>query len=255
MKKLFLTALAVLILLSLSACGAGVPDNHVFSREDLAGRSVGVLDGTASPGYARLYEGEIYVSAFESAEAMAAALKSGGIDCAIADGDTFDEMRDYTSSVKRLEEMYVDARYVLAVSAENRLMLENLNAAIGRLRDSGELDRIADSWKLGMDSGQWAPPPDSRTVSVAVTADFYPYAFLDENGELRGLEIDVVRAVCADLGLDPEFMAVKSDMLLYMAESGKTSFAVGRIEADPENVGLTYTESYLHSTQLIVVRK
>ncbi len=255
MRKLFSTALAVFILFSLSACNAGAPDNHVFTRADLAGASVGVLDGTASPGYARLFEGELYVGVYESAEALAAELKSGGIDCAIADEDTYDKMRDYTSAVTKLKEAYVDARYVLAVSAENRLMLENLNAALGRLRDSGELKRIEEAWKLGLESVEWTPPADSRAVSVAVTAEFYPYAFLDDNGELRGLEIDVVRAVCADLGLEPEFMVVKPDMLLYMAQSGKTSFAVGRIEADPENEGLAYTESYCHSTQLIVVRK
>lgn len=255
MRKLFSTALTIFILLSVSACNAGVPDNHVFTRADLSGKSVGVLDGTASPGYARLYEGEMSVNTFETPEAMAAELKSGGIDCAIADEDTYDAMRDYTSAVTKLDETYVDARYVLAVSAENRLMLENLNAALGRLRQSGELGRIASSWELGIGYENWAPPEGGRTITVAVTADFYPYAFYDENGELRGLEIDVVRALCTDLGLTPEFMAVEPDMLLYMAQSGKTSFSVGRITADPEKEGLSYTESYLHSTQLIVVRK
>lgn len=255
MKCFVSTALAVIMILALAACGGGGPENQVFERADLNGKAVGVLEGSSSPGYAQRYEGELSVTTFSGAEAMAAALKSGAIDCAIADAGTFDDMRGYSSALKKLDEPYVDAFYTLAVSADNRLMLENLNAAIGTLKGSGELDRIADAWKLGLSALQPAEDSGARTITVAVCADFYPFAFYGENGELTGLEIDIVGALCAQLGLTAEFIPVEADMLLYMAESGKTSFAVGRIEADPENAGLAYTESYLHSTQFIVVRK
>ncbi len=255
MKKLISTAVAVLIILSLSACGGRHPANEVHERADMSGRAVGVLADSASRGYLERYEGTLDVRTYNTAGDMADDLLDGGIDCAVADAGTYEKMRDAVSGITKLSEPFLDAQYVLAVSAENRLMLENLNSAIAQAASSGELELIAEAWGSGGSAFAWEPGAEDRPVTVAVTADFYPYAFYGEDGELMGLEIDAVRAICAKLGLTPEFMAVEPDMLLYMAESGKTSFAVGRIEADPDNEGLSYTDSYLHSTQLIVVRK
>ena len=89
---------------------------------------------------------------------------------------------------------------------------------------------------------------------MAVVPDFYPLTYLDEDGELRGIEIELVRELCADLGLAPRFMTVDADMLLYMAGSGKCAFAIGRLTAG-EGEGLLYTANYLDATQYIIVKK
>lgn len=250
MKKIFSAALAALIMISLAACSRG-GDSRIRDLDDLAGKTVGVLRGTSSEGYLRHFEYDVEVREYDDTDALKKALRNGQVDCAVAEEEKAGEMTGFLSGLETLEEPFTDSDYVIAVSAENRIMVENLNIALSGIDRSGELDRLTSGT-----GGVITPAEDTGTaVTVAVDATFYPYAYYDGEGDLTGIEIDLVRAICKYLGLSPEFLPVETDMLLYMAESGKCSFAVGRITADPADEGLAFTSPYLHSTQLIVVRK
>ena len=154
-----------------------------------------------------------------------------------------------------IDDKFVDCDYRLAVSVENTELLDNLNSAIRALNASGELDSIVKSWLDGGGEEEHESGTDRTRITVAIDPTFYPYAFIGEDGEPAGIEIDLVWAVCGQLGLEPEFVTAQPGMLLYMAESGKTAFAVGRLMLDPDNDAVGYSAPYMHSTQLIVVRK
>lgn len=254
MKKILPAVLAAIIILALAACGTGI-ENKVYEPSDLEGKNVGVLANTASAGYALRFRGIFNVKYYDSLDAMAADLKNGVIDCAIADEGRADDMCGAASGLRTLDEPYVDTDYAVAVSVDNRLMLENLDSAVEELRRGGELGRIVSGWNRGSYDGGYEIDESAPVVTVGVQPDFYPYAFYNEEGELAGIDIDVATAICEYLGLRPEFAPVESGKLLYVAESGKTSFTVGRITPDPSNGALSFTTAYMHSRQLIVVRK
>ncbi len=255
MKKLITAALAALLTISLASCRSD-PENQIHDRDDLSGATVGVLEGSLSQAYLTAY-GEAVVRTYDDPRRLAADLRDGVIDCALVGSDDRDDV--VRRGLTTLSEPFADDDYAIPVSVENSLLIENLNEAMSYIRASGELGGIIDRWESGEGSGEgsggYTPNPETDTISVAICADLYPYAFYDEEGELAGLEVDVVRALCDQLNLEPVFSDVKPDILLYMAESGKTAFAIGRIASDPENRAVTFTSGYLHSTQLIVVRK
>ena len=259
MRKRFTAVLTALLILSiiLSGCSEELPSNKVYSASDMPGSTVGVLSGTASAGYLEKYGSSMTVMQYDDVESMSVALKNGSLDCVVADDGTFQEMRNYVSGFKSLEEYFIDRDYCLAVSADNEELLTNLDAALETLQQNGTLDAIISGWNAG--GYEWETDPATAedglsSISVAVDPTLSPYAFLDENGELAGAEIDIVRALCAALGLRPEFIQVASDQLIYTVESGKVALAVGRLTPTGEETGVTFTQPYTHSRQLIVVR-
>ena len=198
MKKFFFAVLSALIIMTMSGCAEEIPGNTVYGASDMPGKTVGVLSGTASASYMEIYGGSMDVERYDDVETMAAALKNGSLDCVVADIETFDEMKDYSSQLERLEEYFIDRQYCFAVSEDNTKLLDNLNTAIQALKDRGIIQQITsgrfESDFIGIESA--APSGTAETVTVAVDPDFIPYAFYDENGRIVGMEAQVVRAVC-----------------------------------------------------------
>lgn len=250
MKKLFPAALAAILIFALAACS---PGQGIAGREDILDKTVGVLSGSVTAAVAARLDPDMELTAFDSPASLKDAVKKGRVDCAVVDESLEGEFTGLFSGCAVAEEPYTRLEYVIAVSADNTLMLEKLNSALAALKSSGRLGEITGMTRDETGSGL-SEPVEGPAVTVAVEPDFFPFAYYGENGELCGIEIDLVRALCGELGLAVEFLPVESDMLLYMAESGKCSFALGRLTPG-EGEGLAYTDSYLNSTQLIVVRK
>lgn len=58
------------------------------------------------------------------------------------------------------------------------------------------------------------PAQDSPTLVIATEGDYPPFNFVDATGALRGLEIDLVYAVCAELKITCEIVSRRWDELL-----------------------------------------
>lgn len=243
MKKLFPAAIAAMLICALAACA---PSAGIRGREDILDKRVAVIGGSVAAGIVAHTDPELELVICDSAASLKDALKKGRADCAVADKAAAEELTGFLSGLETAREPYAAPQYAIAVSEDNRLMLERLNAALSDLKSSGRLREL-----IGGASGKTAA---GSTVTVAVEPDFYPLAYVDEAGELRGVEIELVRELCAALGLAPQFMTTDADMLLYMAESGKCAFAIGRLTAG-EGEGLLYTASYMDATQYIIVKK
>lgn len=244
MKKLIPAAVAAILIIALAACsGSG----GIEGREDILDKRVAVIDGSVAAGLVSHTDPELELVICDSAASLKDALKKGRADCAVADKAVAEELTGFLSGLKTVKEPYAAPRYAIAVSEDNRLMLERLDRALSDLESSGRLKEL-----IGGASGR--TPAEGGAVTVAVEPDFYPLAYVDDAGELRGVEIELVRELCAALGLAPSFLTADADMLLYMAESGKCAFAIGRLTAG-EGEGLLYTASYMDATQYIIVKK
>jgi ABC-type amino acid transport substrate-binding protein len=257
MKKcLKATSLSMLLVIFLCSCSSKLPANKVYSAVDMQGKTVGVLSGSAAESYVSPYGSMMNIRTYTDVSAMAAELKSGGLDCAVADESRFAAIKKSSSSLTYLDERFIDRSYCLALSADNSQMLEKLDAAILAAQNDGTIDSIVSGWKNGDGYAYDYSESDSADViAVAIDPTFEPYAYYNEENELVGLEIDIVRELCSRLNLKAEFTEVSSDKLLYMAESGKVSFAIGRIINDSQNENILYTQPYDTDVELIVVRK
>ena len=255
MKKIFLGILAAALLLALAGCGRGKTPNSVFSPHDIEGKKIGALSSTASRKYADAF-GEAV--SFSLPEELLDALKSGAVDCIVADVSKAESMVSKKSGVKILSDPLIDTGYSFAVAKENADLTRDINAAVKKLEADGVLAGIRGRYLNGT-AFEYAPPEvtDTKgTLTAVVTVDFPPYSYKDENGELAGIDIDIARAVCAEIGVSLEFKEVDAASLITTVQYGKATFALGGIymtEADKELVD--FSAPYIKNVQVVIVRK
>ncbi len=85
LKKLTVLAAALITVSALSSCGS-IPENTVFSVDDLPGKKIGVQLGTVGDSYAEEYKDQgSTIERFSKGADAIQALKQGKIDCVIID--------------------------------------------------------------------------------------------------------------------------------------------------------------------------
>ncbi|MBR7082191.1 MAG: transporter substrate-binding domain-containing protein [Oscillospiraceae bacterium] len=258
-KKLAaLRAVFIIVLISALLCSCAAKKKKVRSADDLDGSAVGVLTGTAAAGL----EDELSalgasLAPYSSMPAMKADLKSGNIDCIITDAEVSGKI-DRGLSIKTLDEPFSEEDYSIITAKENADLIRAINGALNTLTENGTKDAIVESYINGGDY-RYETSPDKAaaefSLSVAVVPGDMPYAFLDENGEWTGLDIDLARAVCDILGADMTVREEPKGELITAIRSGRADFGMGRLcETDENRELVEFSDTYMTSVQVMLVR-
>lgn len=235
-RKLIIVALALALLLT--ACASNLPAGTVKSLRDLPGKNIGVLAGSSSAAIINEMGLGAYVREYATLEELLEALSSGSCDAAICEGAQADSLVS-SRGISELPDPIYKASYRIAVSQENTGLIRRINSAVAELKKNPE--RAKDK-----------VPADAPRVTVAFCGDLEPVSYLDENGLPAGREVEAVKAICNIMGVIPEFQTVSRDKLMYYAQSGKVSMAVGRIESGQ---GVLLSEPCVEIIQRVIIRK
>ena len=93
-------------------------------------------------------------------------------------------------------------------------------------------------------------------LSIATSPDFPPFESLGENGEVVGIEIDILNLICAELGMELEINQMDFDSVLPGVQAGKFDLGVSGISVTPDRQENTlFTVPYCMAAQAIVVLK
>lgn len=117
----------------------------VATPDDLKGKKVGVQLGTTGDQYASDIEGasiERYNKGFEAVQA----LTQGKIDAVIIDNEPAKVFVSQSEGLKILDEEFTTEEYAIAIAKENTQLLNDVNAALAKLKESGELQAIIDKY-------------------------------------------------------------------------------------------------------------
>ena len=88
-------------------------------------------------------------------------------------------------------------------------------------------------------------------LTIATSPDFPPFESLGENGEVTGIEIDILNLICAELGVQVDF-----DSVLPGVQAGKYDMGVSGISVTPAREENTlFATPYCLAAQAIVVLK
>jgi polar amino acid transport system substrate-binding protein len=97
---------------------------------------------------------------------------------------------------------------------------------------------------------------EAPKLTIATSPDFPPFESLGENGEVFGIEIDILNLICAELGMELEINQMDFDSVLPGVQAGKFDLGVSGISVTPERQENTlFTVPYCMAAQAIVVLK
>ena len=91
-------------------------------------------------------------------------------------------------------------------------------------------------------------------LTIATSPDFPPFESLGDNGEVTGIEIDILNLICAELGVTLDIQQVDFDSVLPGVQAGKYHMGVSGISVTPAREENTlFTDPYCLAAQAIVV--
>ena len=117
-------------------------DSEIAGPDDLAGKKIGVQQGTTGDLYATDDFGDENIDRYPKGVDAVQALVQGKVDTVIIDNEPAKVFVGDNEGLKLLDTAYAEEEYAIAVKKGNTELLEQINTVIQELKDSGEMDSI-----------------------------------------------------------------------------------------------------------------
>lgn len=121
-------------------------DSDITGPADLEGKLIGVQQGTTGDIYSSEEFGDENVERYNKGFEAVQALTQNKIDAVIIDGEPAKVYVSQNQGLRILDEAYTEEEYAICVKKGNTELLESINAAIAKLKESGELQTIVDKY-------------------------------------------------------------------------------------------------------------
>lgn len=103
------------------------------------------------------------------------------------------------------------------------------------------------------DSGVTSDGEITKLV-VGTDATYAPMEYMDESGEIVGINIDIVDAIAEELGIEVEYKNIGWEPLFPAVDNGEVDFAVSSITiTEKREESYDFTQPYYIANQLILV--
>ncbi len=97
---------------------------------------------------------------------------------------------------------------------------------------------------------------DKKVMKLATSADFPPYEFVGDNGEYKGIDVEVATALANKLGCDLEVVNMDFDSILGAVSTGKCDFGMAGITVTEERQqSVDFSNSYAKGIQAVIVKE
>jgi len=248
----------------LTACGSkDIPENKVFSIDDLDGKTIGVQLGTTGDIYISDYEGDeagTKVERYNKGADAINSLKQGKLDCVVIDEQPAKAFVRENPELMILEEEFTLEYYAAVIAKGNEELLDKVNQALKELDADGTLRKIKQNYIPDEESGETIPFTYEQEVTsgpkllMATNAQFPPYEFYEE-GQIVGIDVEIARAIADKLGMVLEIVDMEFDAIINAVSSGKADIGLaGFTVTEEREKQINFSKSYTVSKQVIVVR-
>lgn len=250
----------LLLFLSLVGCSkTEIPENRVFSIDDLANKKVGVLVGTTGEIYAADYGTDstrLQAEKFETLAQAVDALLEGKIDAVLTDDAPAKVFARKNPSLRILNETFKEESYAGIVAKENMGLLDSVNIALIQMRAMGVYDSIFDSYIGGQT--KYHVSQDSAVgpvLRVATNAEFPPFEFRCKKRGIVGIDIEIARYVANYLERPVEIIDMDFDDIIDSVRAGKADLGLAAFSVTEERSQIiNFTDHYATSKIVVMVR-
>lgn len=258
-------ALLCMMMAGLTGC-AGEESAHtkqITCVDDLEGAVIGVQIGTTGDIYVSDYEGDeagTKVERYNKGADAIQALKLGKIDCVVIDEQPAIQFVKQNGNIRIIEEEFTLEDYAFCVAKENTQLLEQINTALNRLLENGTVDLIVKNY-IGSEDEIGKYPYMSKEVDrsngmliMGTNAEFPPYEYYEKN-EITGIDVDIMRAISDELGMELQIEDMAFDSIIAAVNSGKVNVgASGFTITEDRKKNINFSDTYTTSKQVIIVR-
>lgn len=241
----------------LSGCGS-TEQKTITSADDLAGARIGVQLGTTGDIIAS--EVSDKVEKYQKGADAVLALKQGKIDCVVIDEQPAQKFVEVNDDLKILDDEMGKEEYAICLAKDNTELRDKINDALKGLKADGTIDSIKANY-IGDDIGKtpYVSPENvernNGVLKVATNAEFEPYEFI-KDGEVVGIDVDIMQAICDKLGMKLEVENIAFDSIIPEVTSGKADVgAAGMTVTEDRLQNVDFTDTYTTTTQVIIVKK
>ena len=182
------------------------------------------------------------------------------MDAVIIDSEPAKVFVEKNDSLRILDDPFVQEDYAIAYKKGNDELGKKLDDALTKLKNDGTLDSIVKHW-IGDEADQVSYTPDESIsrdngkIVMATNAEFPPYESMSGD-KIVGIDVDIMQAICDQLGMTLEIENMEFDSIISAVESGKADVGVAGLSVTPDREkNVSFTQGYATSTQVIIVRK
>lgn len=237
-------------------------EGQINGVDDLLGTHIGVQLGTTGDLYVTDYENDgsgTVVERYNKGADAIQALRQGKVDCVVIDEQPAIKFVEQNDGLRILEEEFTLEDYAFVIAKEDEELLADVNAALEKLEEDGTIDNIVRNY-IGADSEIGKYPYEIKdverpngTLIVATNAEFPPYESY-EGGEVVGIDIDIMQAVCDELGMEMQIEDMAFDSIISAVSTGKVDIgASGFTVTEERKKNINFTDTYTTSKQVIIV--
>jgi len=259
MSRFWKIATLLLFLLLVGCSKTEIPENRVFSIDDLANKKVGVLVGTTGEIYAADYGTDstrLHAEKFETLAQAVDALLEGKIDAVLTDDAPAKVFARKNPSLRILNETFKEESYAGIVAKENMGLLDSVNIALIQMRAMGVYDSIFDSYIGGQT--KYHVSQDSAVgpvLRVATNAEFPPFEFRCKKRGIVGIDIEIARYVANYLERPVEIIDMDFDDIIDSVRAGKADLGLAAFSVTEERSQIiNFTDHYATSKIVVMVR-
>lgn len=263
MRKKRITAIVLILALliaiaALSSCGKE-EEQQITKISELNGKSIAVLEGSTFAATVRrderLQDIDL-VYATSTADGLVKLL-SGKVDSFVTDNVVAQVLAHKNKGLLILDEAIENSSYGF-VFEKDSIYTEEFNAAIARIKADGTYDKILEKW-LGDDESAKVMPEfggstENGSLICFVEDSYEPICYRNSDGELVGIDIEILRE-CADrLGYGIEFETRSFSDIIPSVSAGLADIGCSGISITPEREELVdFSDPYMDASTVIMV--
>lgn len=227
--------------------------DSILSAEDLSGLAVGVMEGDNAEEYLRRSGLDIEIVAEPTFVEAFERLSAGTLDAVVVQRLVALRLIAEHSFVdlKVLDWPLLDFRqdFCFAVREGDSELLELLNEGLALVIADGTYAHLHASWFAYLEV------PPGHKVIVGGDRNFPPYEYLDSLGNPTGMNVEIVRAIAAEVGMDIDVRLGDWSSVLNRMESGAIDAISGMFYSPGRDRLYEFTQPHTAVHYVAVVRE
>ncbi|MBE5964323.1 MAG: transporter substrate-binding domain-containing protein [Lachnospira sp.] len=95
---------------------------------------------------------------------------------------------------------------------------------------------------------------NDKVIRVGTNAEFPPFEYMDENGKPTGFDIELITAICNEMGYEVEIVNMEFKSLIASIQTGGIDASIaGMTVTEERKQSVNFSESYFNATQYIIL--